>query len=113
MQRGGGGRSGLARILEDARRPLARKLNARFLSMNWAGAELGFWAFAANAIMVRSAPACPARQATALLRIESFANFFFAASRLPCTLQPPLQGTPCYEFPSLAIRRMQQRAELA
>ncbi len=45
-------RGRLAGILEDARQPLAKRLNARFRSMRWAGAELGLLAFAANAVMV-------------------------------------------------------------
>lgn len=55
MRAAGAQRGGLAGILEDARQPLAKRLNARFRSMRWAGAELGLLAFLANAVMVSCA----------------------------------------------------------
>ena len=50
--RAGGTAARLRSILEGARRPLAAKLNAKYPSMWWSGAELGLLAFAANAVMV-------------------------------------------------------------
>ncbi len=61
-------RAAVRSCLAAVRRPLARGLNMTTRNVYIAGAELGAWAFTANAIMVRRAPGRSAPRAPGIDR---------------------------------------------